>query len=72
MLALKITRRAGEAIVLPGLGVTVRILEIRGGSVRFGIEVPPGVPVARSEQPGGLAPILARAFASATRAGSKA
>jgi carbon storage regulator CsrA len=49
MPSLKITRRAGEALVLPGLGVTVRILEVRGGSVRFAIEAPPGVAVSRSE-----------------------
>ena len=72
MLELKITRRVGEAVVLPGLGVTVRLLEIRGGSVRFGIEVPPGVSVARSEPPGRLAPALARAFASANRAEARA
>ena len=59
MLELKITRRVGEAVVLPGLGVTVRLLELRGGSVRFGVEAPPGVPVARSGPPGRLAPVPA-------------
>jgi sRNA-binding carbon storage regulator CsrA len=68
VLALKITRRVGEAVVLPSLGITVRLLEVSGGSVRFGVEVPPGVPVARADPPARLAPILARA----TRAGSNA
>jgi sRNA-binding carbon storage regulator CsrA len=72
MPALQSTRRVGEAIVLPGLGVTIRLLEVRGGTVRFDIEVPPGVSVARSEPPGRLAPVLARAFASANRAEARA
>jgi len=70
MLTLQSTRRVGEAIVLPGLGVTIRLLEVRGGTVRFDIEVPPGVSVARSEPPGHLAPV--RAFASANRAEARA
>jgi carbon storage regulator CsrA len=72
MRSLKITRRAGEAVVLPGLGVTVRLLEVRGGSVRFAIEAPPDLPVARSEPPGRLAPALARVFARASRSESGA
>jgi carbon storage regulator CsrA len=47
--SLKLTRRAGEALVLPDLGVIVRVLEVQGGSVRFAIEAPPGVAVSRSE-----------------------
>jgi hypothetical protein len=57
--ALTITRCVGETIVLPGLGVTVRILEVRGNSVRFAVEVPPGVPVLRSDPP--ARPAAARA-----------
>jgi len=57
---LTLTRRAGEAIVLPGLGVVVRVLEVRGGVVRFGVESPAGVSVARSEVLGHLALALAR------------
>ena len=35
---LVLTRRINESIVIPGLGITVRVLAIRGNSVRFGVE----------------------------------
>jgi carbon storage regulator CsrA len=47
--ALTLSRCVGEAVVLAGLGITVRILEVRGKSVRFAVEAPPGVPVFRSD-----------------------
>jgi carbon storage regulator len=46
---LVLTRRIGEAIVLPDLGVTVRVLEIDRGRVRLGVEAPPSVVVLRDE-----------------------
>jgi carbon storage regulator len=46
---LVLTRRTGEAIVLPELGVTVRVLEITRGRVRVGVEAPPSVTVLREE-----------------------
>jgi carbon storage regulator CsrA len=52
---LVLTRRVNESIVLPGLGVTVRVLAFKGNSVRLGIEAPPSVVVMREEligQPG--------------------
>jgi carbon storage regulator CsrA len=46
---LVLTRRPNESIVFSGLGVTVRVIEVRGNSVRLGIEAPPSVRVFRAE-----------------------
>ena len=46
---LVLTRRPNESIVFPNLGITVVVLEVRGNSVRLGIEAPPYVSVLRSE-----------------------
>lgn len=45
---LLITRREGEALVING-SIEVRILEIRGGRVKLGIEYPVGNTVFRQE-----------------------
>lgn len=44
-----LTRRPHEKIVLPGLGVTIQVAAIQGGTVRIGIEAPPDVRVMREE-----------------------
>ncbi len=59
---LVLSRRLGEKIVLPGLGITVQVVAIRKGAVQIGITAPPDVsirreeilnkPRARAEQPG--------------------
>jgi carbon storage regulator len=46
---LVLSRRCRESIVLPGDGVTIRVLEIRANRVRLGIEAPSGVSVLRGE-----------------------
>ena len=46
---LLLSRRPGEAIVFPTLGITVRILAVRGNAVRLDIEAPPDVPITREE-----------------------
>jgi carbon storage regulator CsrA len=46
---LVLTRRPNETIVLPGPGVTVRVLSARSNAVRIGIEAPPDVAVLRGE-----------------------
>jgi carbon storage regulator len=46
---LVLSRKIGERIVLPGCGVTVTVLESRGGQVRLGIAAPAGVAVDRKE-----------------------
>jgi len=46
---LVLTRRRDEKIVLPGLGITVQVLSIKGNVVRLGIDAPPGVKVLREE-----------------------
>jgi len=35
---LVLSRKKGEEIVIPALDVTIRLLEIRGGKARIGIE----------------------------------
>jgi carbon storage regulator CsrA len=46
---LVLTRRPHEKIVLPGLGVTIQVVSMKGGTVRIGIEAPPEVQVMREE-----------------------
>jgi carbon storage regulator len=45
---LRITRRAGERIML-GDDVVVEVMEIRGQTVRLGIDAPRSLPVYREE-----------------------
>ena len=45
---LRITRRAGERIIL-GDDMIVEVMEIRGQTVRLGIDAPRSVPVYREE-----------------------
>ena len=46
---LVLSRRRNETIVLPGLGITVRVVRLNGRTVRLGIEAPPDVKVVRGE-----------------------
>ena len=46
---LVLTRKLGEEIVLPGLGVSITLVEIHGHRVRLGIRAPASVVVLRSE-----------------------
>jgi carbon storage regulator len=46
---LVLSRRRNEKFVLPGLGVTVQVLDIGRGQVRLGITAPPHVPILREE-----------------------
>jgi carbon storage regulator len=46
---LVLSRRLGESIMLPSLGVSVRVVALKGGAVRLGIEAPPEVKVVREE-----------------------
>lgn len=43
-----LTRHVAEAIII-GDDITVRVLGVRGGQVRIGIEAPRAVPVHRDE-----------------------
>ncbi|HUO72905.1 MAG TPA: carbon storage regulator [Solirubrobacteraceae bacterium] len=45
---LRITRRAGERIIL-GENMIIEVMEIRGQTVRLGIDAPRSVPVYREE-----------------------
>ena len=46
---LVLTRKIGQRIVLPDLGVNFEVLEIRQNRVRLGVEAPPCCPVHREE-----------------------
>jgi len=46
---LVLTRKEGQDIVIPDLSITVRIVDIKGGAVRVGIEAPRNQGVYRRE-----------------------
>ena len=46
---LVLSRKCGEKIVIPGLDITLTVLEIRGDRIRLGITAPLGIPVHREE-----------------------
>ncbi len=46
---LVLTRKPNEEVVFPATETAVRVLGVRGGAVRLGIQAPPGVPVLRGE-----------------------
>lgn len=46
---LVLSRKLGEEIVLPDLGVSIKLVDVRGHRVRLGISAPPSVVVMRSE-----------------------
>ena len=46
---LVLTRRDGQKIVLPALGVTFTVVRIEGDRVRIGVEAPKDVKILRNE-----------------------
>jgi carbon storage regulator CsrA len=46
---LVLSRRLGETIAFPGLGITVQVVAVRGGVVRLGVQAPPDVSIMRHE-----------------------
>jgi carbon storage regulator len=46
---LVLSRRRGEKVVFPGLGITVEVVKVAGNRVQLGISAPPEVPVHREE-----------------------
>jgi carbon storage regulator len=45
---LVLARKLGQEIVIDG-GITLKVLSVRGGTVRLGIEAPQSIPVERGE-----------------------
>lgn len=45
---LVLTRKAGEGLII-GDDVKIKIIEIKGGGIRIGIEAPPGQKIYRQE-----------------------
>lgn len=46
---LVLCRKKGEAVVVPGFGVTVTVLKITGNRVKLGVDAPQNVAVCRKE-----------------------
>ena len=46
---LVLTRKLGQEIVFPDLGITVRIVDITRGQVRVGVDAPREIQVLRAE-----------------------
>ena len=46
---LVLSRKCTQTIVLPTLGITIDLLEIKGNRVRIGIDAPAEIPVYRQE-----------------------
>lgn len=53
---LVLSRKLHESIVLPDLGITIRVIGVNGGRVRLGVEAPREVSIARGEICDGVAP----------------
>ena len=56
---LVLTRRVGEKIVLPGMGVEIHVNGIRGDKVSIGIKAPPDIAIHREEVWRRMRPALA-------------
>lgn len=50
---LVLSRKSGDAVVIDG-DITVKVIDVRGGVVRLGIEAPKEIPVYRDELCGRL------------------
>jgi carbon storage regulator len=46
---LVLSRRVGERIFFPGIGAYVKVLSVKGGTVRLSIQAPPEVRILREE-----------------------
>lgn len=46
---LVLSRKSSETICFPGTGISVKVLEIKGGQVRLGISAPSDVKILRGE-----------------------
>jgi len=46
---LVLSRREGEKLVFPHLGITLEVLHVRGNAARLGIQAPPNVVILRDE-----------------------
>ena len=48
---LVLTRRMGEEISIPSLGVSIRVVSTQGNRTRIGIDAPIGLEIRRAELP---------------------
>lgn len=46
---LVLTRKAGEGLIVPDLGLTITVVAIKGNSVRLGFDAPSGLAIYRQE-----------------------
>jgi carbon storage regulator CsrA len=54
---LVLSRRVNETILFPGLGITVRVVRLRGAVIRLGIDAPPEVKFVRGEPVASAVPV---------------
>jgi carbon storage regulator CsrA len=67
---LVLSRRPSQAVLFPGSDIRLRVLEIKGNTVKIGVEAPPGVRVLRHElaaRPAGADPAAGRSQRHALR-----
>jgi carbon storage regulator CsrA len=48
---LVLSRRLNEKILIPGLNIAIKVVDLKSGQVRLGIEAPPQVRILREEVP---------------------
>lgn len=48
---LVLTRKLNEEIAIGNLGITVKVVDVRGGRVRLGVTAPPEIRIERVECP---------------------
>ena len=46
---LVLSRRVNEKIIIPGLGIVIEVVAVKGQAVRIGVEAPPDVHILREE-----------------------
>lgn len=66
-----LTRRVGDSIYMPDLGIEIRVIETRPRMVRFGIVAPPDVTVLRHDAIDTRGVDMAAVVASAKEGGPK-
>jgi carbon storage regulator len=49
LIMLVLTRKLNEEITIGHLGITVKVVEVRGGRVRLGVEAPRDIRIERTE-----------------------
>lgn len=46
---LVLSRKEEESILIPDLGVTIKVLQVQGGRIKLAIDAPKAIPIRRTE-----------------------